>query len=232
MSLRAYLISAVIVAAASLFIWMKGQPGDVIANDQSVAQVSSDDLEPASETHSQTRGPSSEKEAVETQASRIEPQASSTESDLVETNESHGEYESRLTLDKSLEIAFSTNAVFAEIHRELTEGIDAEFPMVEGTFEDVGVNEQGFHQVYYVSLNGEEVNQWYDDSGNLIAEEISFTDGRATLTRWYKPDSRSIERIKISEGDRHGMIEFDSTARPSSIGFWDGPLTMSFKIED
>ena len=229
MSSRVFLFIAFIICAASLFVWMRGQPGEAVANEPPSNVEFSSDVE---EAVTRTREPNSEKETIETQASRIEPEAPSVGADLDEPPEIENEYEARLTLDKSLEIAFSTNAVFAEIHRELTDGIDAEFPMLEGTYEDLGVNEQGFHQIYYVSLNGEEVNQWYDESGNLVAEEVLFPDTEGTLTRWYKPGSQSIERIRISEGNRQGMIEFDSTARPSSIGFWDGPVTMSFKIEE
>lgn len=230
MNLRIYFgTAAFILGVVSFIIWLKWSPSEQNAIDHHSLGVSAEveTFEPVAEI----KKTQSVNEVVETRLEEFES-GSSLDPDETSASENSNAYEGRLTVDRSLELAFSTNAAFADIHRELTEGIDAEFPMLEGTFEELGINEQGFLHTTYISLNGEEVNQWYDENGNIVAEEINFPGGESSLTRWYKPESGSIEKVMVSGGEHYGLIEFDSTSRPIRIAFADPNANVKFDIEE
>ena len=137
----------------------------------------------------------------------------------------------RLTLDRSLELAFAMNGNFESVYSELRESEGAAFPVFEGTLVDKGINNQGFHNIEYETPEGDFVNQWYSD-GKVIAEEVVFEDGETKLTRWYRPGTNILERVTYTTGKKVASIEYDTSSRPSAVNFWDGRKHVGFNVED
>lgn len=215
----------VIVATLSWLIWSQREVKVELLHESDLGvEAFSEYDQPSLQKKVVVKSPDREStpEAV-TQESTEQPDESS-EGDKYEES-------TRLTLDRSLELAFATSAVFERIHSELNQGVTAEFPMAYGTLVDIGINEQGLHQISYISEDGASVNQWYENDV-LVAEEIIYEDSDTILTRWYKADSQTLERISYTDGDRAGQIEFDASAHPSAIGFQDGAKLLRFNIED
>jgi len=229
MNYTGFIRALFILGVASFFVWFVWPSAGKKADQEEVFETVTEDIE--ADRAFQETGVTEEIGSTE-RAQEVAPSERRPANEPVHSDGNSDDYQSRLTLDRALEIAFNTHAGFADIHRELTEAIDAEFPVLEGTWEEIGINEQGYLQVSYLSLNGEEVNQWYDQDGHLVAEEVIFLEGETTLTRWYKADSQAIERVVISDGDRDGAIEFDSTSRPTAMAFRDGEKNMRFRIEE